>query len=77
MVTAGVHTVNTRVGTLHVHGDGTFKFFPSRDGRNGKFDVNIREAQIAGYIPLPTENAESRVVQPREPRYLFNDVMAH
>lgn len=45
----------TRVGSIHVHLDGTWKFFASRAGKEGGFAANIHKANIPGYIP--TENS--------------------
>ncbi|GIK07237.1 hypothetical protein Aspvir_002895 [Aspergillus viridinutans] len=50
VITVGLHTnAGTRIGSLHVHQDGTFKFFPSRAGRQGGYADNIARANIPGY----------------------------
>ena len=39
-----------RVGTLHIHLNGTFKFFASRAGKEGGYGAKIAQANIPGYI---------------------------
>ncbi|GKZ23614.1 hypothetical protein AbraIFM66951_009889 [Aspergillus brasiliensis] len=51
VITVGLKTQGgVRVGTLHVHLSGSFKFFPSRAGREGGYDHNIAQANIPGYL---------------------------
>lgn len=51
VITMGVQTQSgTRVGTVHVHVDGTWKFFASRIGRDGGYAANIQKANIPGFI---------------------------
>ncbi|KKA16205.1 hypothetical protein T310_10214 [Rasamsonia emersonii CBS 393.64] len=51
VITVGLATNSgTRVGSVHVHVDGTFKFFPSRAGREGGYEDNILRANIEGHI---------------------------
>ncbi|KAK2752872.1 hypothetical protein FQN54_008025 [Arachnomyces sp. PD_36] len=51
VITVGLTTsAGTRVGSVHVHLDGSFKFFPSRAGRDGGYDKNILRASIEGHI---------------------------
>lgn len=40
----------TRIGSVHIHLDGTFKFFASRAGRIGGYAANIVKAGIEGFI---------------------------
>lgn len=55
VITVGLQTKSgTRVGSVHLHVDGTWKFFPSRAGREGGYAANIQKANLPGYIP--TEN---------------------
>lgn len=52
VITVGLQTnAGTRIGSLHVHLSGTFKFFPSRAGREGGYYKNIAQANIPGHIP--------------------------
>ncbi|EEQ34988.1 conserved hypothetical protein [Microsporum canis CBS 113480] len=47
VVTIAILTVKgNRVGTAHFHLDGSFKFFPSRYGKDGGFAENLRNAGI-------------------------------
>ncbi|KAI3015120.1 Transcription factor S-II (TFIIS), central domain family protein [Aspergillus niger] len=56
VITIGLSTASgTRVGSVHVHMDGSFKFFPSRIGKEGGYDANISRARIAGHINNPEE----------------------
>ncbi|GLA41061.1 hypothetical protein AnigIFM63309_008905 [Aspergillus niger] len=51
VITVGLKTQGgVRVGTLHVHLGGSFKFFPSRAGREGGYDHKIAQANIPGYL---------------------------
>ncbi|KAE8139208.1 hypothetical protein BDV38DRAFT_281373 [Aspergillus pseudotamarii] len=51
VITVGLQTNSgTRIGSLHVHLDGTFKFFASRAGREGGYAEKIAQANIPGYI---------------------------
>lgn len=50
-VTLGLLTAaGTRIGSVHIHLDGTFKFFASRAGRQGGYAANIVKAGIEGFI---------------------------
>ncbi|KAK2810199.1 hypothetical protein FQN50_003169 [Emmonsiellopsis sp. PD_5] len=61
VITVGLQThAGTRVGSLHVHIDGTFKFFPSRAGKDGGYGANIAAAAIPGYISCEDESAEGK-----------------
>ncbi|PGH07919.1 hypothetical protein AJ79_06127 [Helicocarpus griseus UAMH5409] len=56
-ITVGLETHSgTRIGSLHIHLDGTFKFFPSRAGRQGGYDANIVRAGIKGFMPLQNDD---------------------
>ncbi|RAL00800.1 uncharacterized protein BO80DRAFT_425211 [Aspergillus ibericus CBS 121593] len=51
VITVGLQTQGgLRVGTLHVHLNGSFKFFPSRAGREGGFGTRLAQANIPGYL---------------------------
>ncbi|EFR04872.1 hypothetical protein MGYG_07875 [Nannizzia gypsea CBS 118893] len=52
VITVGLEThTGTRIGSLHVHLDGTFKFFPSSAGKEGGYGSKIASAGIKGFIP--------------------------
>ncbi|PYI11026.1 hypothetical protein BO78DRAFT_161085 [Aspergillus sclerotiicarbonarius CBS 121057] len=51
VITVGLQTdAGLRVGTLHIHLNGSFKFFASRAGREGGYGTKIAQAGIPGYI---------------------------
>ncbi|PYH93056.1 hypothetical protein BO71DRAFT_328622 [Aspergillus ellipticus CBS 707.79] len=51
VITVGLATASgTRIGSVHVHMDGSSKFFPSRAGREGGYDTNIARARIEGHM---------------------------
>lgn len=51
VLTVGLQThKGTRVGSVHIHADGTFKFLASRVGREGGYSATIAQANIPGYI---------------------------
>lgn len=52
VITVGLQTNSgTRVGSVHLHVDGTWKFFASRAGREGGYAAKIQKANLPGYIP--------------------------
>ncbi|GAB1196236.1 hypothetical protein APSETT444_005504 [Aspergillus pseudonomiae] len=56
VITIGLATTaGMQIGSVHVHVNGTFKFFPSLAGRQGGYDANIARAQIEVHI----NNSES------------------
>lgn len=60
VVTVGLLTTKgTSVGSIHVHLDGTWKYFPSRLGKQNGFAENIRKAGIMGFIAEKEEQAEA------------------
>lgn len=64
MISLSVETkLGTRVGGVHVHLDGTFKFFPSREGKQGGYWANIKKAKIERYIPEMPEEESSEAGQ--------------
>ncbi|KAE8400350.1 hypothetical protein BDV37DRAFT_209628 [Aspergillus pseudonomiae] len=59
VITVGLQTNSgTRIGSLHVHLNGTFKFFASRAGREGGYADKIAQANIPGYISSMEEREE-------------------
>ncbi|EER27199.1 hypothetical protein CPC735_025350 [Coccidioides posadasii C735 delta SOWgp] len=61
VITVGLLTTENskdRIGSIHVHFDGTFKFFPSRKGDLGKYLEQIRKAGIPGFIDTIPEETE-------------------
>ncbi|OOF97572.1 hypothetical protein ASPCADRAFT_129252 [Aspergillus carbonarius ITEM 5010] len=51
VITVGLQTRGgLRIGTLHVHLNGSFKFFASRAGREGGYGTTIAQANIPGYL---------------------------
>jgi hypothetical protein len=50
VITAGLQTnAGTRIGTLHIHLNGIFKFFASRFGKENGYQAIIAQAKIPGY----------------------------
>lgn len=51
VITVGLQTKSgTRIGAVHIHLDGSWKFFASRAGREGGYAANIQKANLPGYI---------------------------
>lgn len=66
MITVGLLTTENskdRIGSIHVHFDGTFKFFPSRKGDFGKYMEQIRKAGIPGFIDTTPEETEAEAAK--------------
>ncbi|OJD10174.1 hypothetical protein AJ78_08704 [Emergomyces pasteurianus Ep9510] len=67
VITIGLLTTENskdRIGSIHVHFDGTFKFFPSRKGDLGKYLEQIRKAGIPGFIDTIPEEIERETTNP-------------
>ncbi|PYH97140.1 hypothetical protein BO71DRAFT_481424 [Aspergillus ellipticus CBS 707.79] len=61
VITVGLLTATgTRVATVHIHRDGTFKFWASRWGKEKGIEQNISRACIPGHLPSSDDDLSAK-----------------